>query len=183
MYNKRCIGVLLTQKTENAPQWVKWVHEMTGIFHCFECLQLHECWFAQDKAPFWPHHENCHCRLEKIDYLTVLTNASTFSDYRKFDPYLFNTNGLQTHSKEKLFLEWGYTVDDARWLQEEIEQQAREKYIAGEYTLGKLNWNGQRISIRVTIPRKDGSGDVTFMTGWMVEPDGKLRLTTPYGGK
>ena len=110
-------------------------------------------------------------------------NASTVSDYRKFDPYLFNTNGLQTHNKEKLFTEWGYTVEDARWLQAKIERQAREKYIAGEYILGKLNWNGQRISIRITIPRKDGSGDVTFITGWMVEPNGKLRLTTPYGGK
>ena len=110
-------------------------------------------------------------------------NASTYSDYRKFDPYLFNTNSLQTHNKEILFKEWGYTVEDARWLQAEIERQAREKYISGEYTLGRLNWNGQRISIRITIPRKDGSGEVSFITGWMVEPNGKLRLTTPYGGK
>ena len=77
----------------------------------------------------------------------------------------------------------GIYVEDARWLQAEIERQAREQYIAGDYTLGKLNWNGQRISIRVTIPRKDGTGDVSFITGWMVEPNGKLRLTTPYGGK
>ena len=68
-------------------------------------------------------------------------------------------------------------------MQSEIERQAREKYTAGEYTLGKLNWNGQGISIRITIPRKDGSGEVSFITGWMVEPNGKLRLTTPYGGK
>ena len=161
----------------------KRIHEVTGIIHCLECQQLHECWFAKDHAPIWPHHENCHCRLEKIDYLTVLMNASTVSDYRKFDPYLFNTNGLQTHNKEILFAEWGYTVEDARWLQTEMERQAKEKYIAGEYIFGKLNWNGQRISIRITIPRKDGSGDVSFTTGWMVEPNGKLRLTTPYGGK
>ena len=80
-------------------------------------------------------------------------------------------------------MEWGYTAKDARWLQEEIERQARKKYVSGEYTLGKLNWNGQRISIRITIPRKDGSGDVSFITGWLVEPCGNLRLTTPYGGK
>ena len=79
--------------------------------------------------------------------------------------------------------EQGYTVEDARWLQAEIERQAREKYISGEYTLGRLNWNGQRISIRITIPRKDGSGEVSFITGWMGEPNGKLRLTTPFGGK
>lgn len=183
MYNKRCTGVLFVKTVEDTPLWVKWIHEPFGIFHCIECLQLDGCWFKQDNTPIWPHHDRCHCRLEEVDYLTVLMNASTVSDYRKFDPYLFNTNGLQTHNKEKLFTEWGYTVEDSRWLQAEIERQAREKYIAGEYILGKLNWNGQRISIRITIPRKDGSGDVSFITGWMVEPNGKLRLTTPYGGK
>lgn len=64
-----------------------------------------------------------------------------------------------------------------------MERQAREKYISGEYTLGKLDIRGQRIDIRVTIPRKDGSGDVSFITGWMVLPNGKLKLNTPYGGK
>ena len=29
----------------------------------------------------------------------------------------------------------------------------------------------------------DGSGDVSFITGWMVLPNGKLKLNTPYGGK
>lgn len=58
-----------------------------------------------------------------------------------------------------------------------------EKYIAGEYTLGKLNENGQRINIRVEIPRKDKEGTVSFITGWMVYPNGYIQLTTPYGGK
>lgn len=84
------------------------------------------CWFVWDNAPPCPQREKCHCRLEAIDSLVVLMNASTYSDYRKFDPYLFNTNGLQTHNKEILFKEWGYTVEDARWVQAEIERQARE---------------------------------------------------------
>ena len=78
---------------------------------------------------------------------------------------------------------WGYTVDDARWLQAEIEKQALEKYIAGDYTLGKLNKYGQRINIKVTIQRKGGTSEVSFTTGWMVKPNGKLKLNTPYGGK
>mgnify|MGYP007121808798 CR=1 FL=1 len=61
--------------------------------------------------------------------------------------------------------EWGYTVDDARWLQAEIERQGRERYLSGQYELGKLNMFGQRINIRVTIPRKDGFGDISFVTG------------------
>lgn len=105
------------------------------------------------------------------------------SDYGKFDPYLFNTDGFYTHGKEKLFKEWGYTVDDAAWLQTEIERQAQDKYISGDYTLGKLDKNGQRISIRITIPGKDAAGSLSFVTGWMAYPNGRLQLTTPYGGK
>jgi len=92
-------------------------------------------------------------------------------------------NGLYFHGKEKLFLEWGYTADDAKWLQDEIERQARLSYISGNYRLGKLDIFGQRISIAIEIPRKEGIGTVTFVSGWMVEPGGKLKLNTPYGGK
>ena len=97
--------------------------------------------------------------------------------------YLFNTTGTYPHNKEKLFKEWGYTVDDAVWLQVEIERQAREKYIAGEYELGSLNKYGQRLDIVIEIPRKDKVGTVNFISGWMVEQNGKLKLNTPYGGK
>lgn len=183
MYNKRCTGVLFVQKSTEKPRWVKWVHEFAGIFHCFECLKLNGCFFTWENAPIAPRHEKCHCRLEAIDYLVVLANAATYSDFGKFVPYLFNTQGRHPHGKDKLFNEWGYTVDDARWLQAEIERQALEMYLAGDYTLGKLNREGQRVSIRITIPKRDGTGDATFITGWMVEPNGKLRLSTPYGGK
>lgn len=64
-----------------------------------------------------------------------------------------------------------------------MERQAREKYISGEYTLGKLNIFGQRMNIVIEIPRKDGSGTATFTSGWMVKPSGKLKLNTPYRGK
>lgn len=116
MYNKRCMGILLTQKAEDTPQWVKWVHEMTGLSHCLECLKLHERWFVRDNAPIWPHHDRCHCRLEKIDYLTVIMNAVAYSDYTKFDPYLFDPNNFYKHGKNKMFEAWGYTIEDARWL-------------------------------------------------------------------
>lgn len=135
------------------------------------------------KSPALSHHPFCHCTLDLIPYAVVFGNVSVYSDYGKFDPYLFNTTGLQTHNKEKLFKEWGYTVDDARWLQAEIERQGRERYLSGQYELGKLNMFGQRINIRVTIPRKDGFGDISFVTGWMVKPNGQIKLNTPYGGK
>lgn len=110
-------------------------------------------------------------------------NAAAKSDYSKFDPYLFNTTGLYTHTKEKLFAQWGYTVDDAMWLKTEMEHQAREKYISVEYELGKLNRFGQRINITIEIPRRNQEGMVSFTSGWMVKPNGELLLNTPYGGK
>ena len=74
-------------------------------------------------------------------------------------------------------------MEDSKWLQGEIEKQGLNKYISGDYKLGKLNKEGQRISIRVEIPRKNTLETVSFITGWMVYPSGKILLTTPYGGK
>ena len=110
-------------------------------------------------------------------------DATTYSEYSKFDPYLFDPDNVYKHGKNRAFESWGYTVADPRWLQAKIEKQALEKYIAGDYTLGKLNKYGQRINIKVTIQRKGGTSEVSFTTGWMVKPNGKLKLNTPYGGK
>ena len=110
-------------------------------------------------------------------------NATSYSDYSKFDPYLFDPRNYYKHGKNKAFESWGYTIADAQWLKTEIERQAREKYATGDYTLGALDQYGQRISIRIVIPRKDGSEDVSFLTGWTVYSNGQIRLNTPYGGK
>ena len=88
-----------------------------------------------------------------------------------------------THTKEVLFKEWGYTATDAKWLQSEIEKQGLEKYINSDYSLGKLDGFGQRINIRVEIPDRKSGGTVSFVTGWMVGPNGQITLNTPYGGK
>ena len=64
----------------------------------------------------------------------MLNSALTYSDYGKFDPFLFDSDGRHPNGKRQLFEEWGYTVDDARWLQAGIERQAREKYISGDYS-------------------------------------------------
>ena len=142
---------------------------------------LDGCWFAGDAHPPCPHHPFCHCTLEPIHYALVSANASAHSDYSKFDPYLFNTTGSYTHGKEKLFELWGYSVDDIPWLKAEIERQALEKYLSGDYILGKLDKNGQRINIRIAIERRDTGEIVTFLSGWMARPNGHLQMTTPYG--
>lgn len=164
-------------------KWIKWRHRNLSSRHCPECLMLDGCWFLKSKTPTHPHHNFCHCILDDLSYHDVWSTSSANCAYEKFDPYLFNTSGKYPHNKEKLFNSWGYTVNDAKWLQEEIKKQGLEKYITGDYKLGKLNSNGQRISIRVTIPRKDKEENVSFTTGWMVYPNGYIQLTTPYGGK
>ena len=147
MYYKQSTGAVIVRKSISNASWVKWVHPSQGLNCCQECVRLNGCLFLGSKAPTWPHHPNCHCTLDPVDYSEVLLIAAAQSDYSKFDPYLFNTTGLYTHTKEKLFAQWGYTVDDARWLQAEIERQAREKYLSGEYTLGNLDDKGQSLSI------------------------------------
>ncbi|MGN1040957.1 MAG: hypothetical protein ACI4QL_05960 [Candidatus Fimimonas sp.] len=72
---------------------------------------------------------------------------------------------------------------DSLWLQQEYCRQAQEKYAAGLFMLNKLNDYGQRINIEITLPRKDGKGTVTFKSGWMVYPDGRISLITPYAGE
>ena len=181
-YHKRWPAFLVVQKSA-VPSWIQWTHHSEGKTHCDECLKLDGCWFLEGKSPTWLHHPFCHCTLEPIDYAVVLMDATTYSEYSKFDPYLFDPDNVYKHGKNRAFESWGYTVADARWLQAEIEKQALEKYIAGDYTLGKLNKYGQRINIKVTIQRKGGTSEVSFTTGWMVKPNGKLKLNTPYGGK
>lgn len=164
-------------------KWNQWKHRSLGKSHCKECLMLDGCWFAAEKTPQWPHHFYCHCVLEDLSYYDVVTKSSAYCPYGKFDPYLFDPNNFYKHGKGKMFESWGYSISDSPWLQKEIQKQGLKKYITGEYILGKLNKDGQRISIRIEIPRKDRSDMVSFVTGWMVCPNGKIRLNTPYGGK
>lgn len=171
------------EQLPEAPKWNKWLHRNLSDNHCEECLMLHECWFEKGKTPKWPHHPFCHCLLEDLSYNDVLTKSSADSAYSKFDPYLFDPNNFYKHGKNKAFESWGYSIMDSDWLKKEVEKQALEKYVSGDYMLGKLNQDGQRISIRVEIPRKDKSETVSFVTGWMVYPNGHIQLTTPYGGK
>ncbi len=182
MYLKQCAGVLYSRKSVE-PRWVRWVHHSEGGSHCQVCLMLDGCLFLEGKTPPWPHHPNCHCTLEPVDYAVVLLSASAYSDYSKYDPYLFDPENFYKHGKNQAFESWGYSVSDSLWLKNEIEKQALVKYLSGDYTLGKLDKRGQRVNIRVAIPRKIGIGNVSFVTGWMIMPNGKLKLNTPYGGK
>lgn len=165
------------------PDWIEWVHRSMGKTHCDTCLRLDKCWFVdeEDKMPALPQHPFCHCTKEPLPISQVLLYATAASDYSKFNPYLFDPENYYKHGKAGALESWGYTVADSQYLKDEIERQGLEKYTSGEYTLHKLRDEGQLIDIRVEIPRKDQAKTASFVTGWMVYPNGHIQLVTPFG--
>lgn len=161
--------------------WVEWKHISMGKTHCPTCLKLDKCWFVRANMPVLPQHEYCHCTAVPKATRTVQDQAKTTSPIKKFTEYLFNQNNPKNGGKAELFELWGYDKTDSQWMVEESQRQAREKYIAGDYSLGKLDEYGQRIHIQMTIPDR-ATGEVkVFRTAWMAKPNGELVLVTPYG--
>ena len=101
----------------------------------------------------------------------------------KFNKYIFNPTSA--NGKDVLFTRLGYSIQDSDTLLRIYLQQAAIKYSTGEYTLGKLGEYGQKIYIDIEIP---GVGDAAgqsaiYKSVWMIDPDGSIRLVTPFGGK
>ena len=175
--------------------WVKWVHKGTTFAksnlektrntfvatinpkHCAKCLNLNGCCFIKEKLPNNPLHENCHCEIIDIDIITPQIKCSS----EKFTNYIFDEG--KSKGKKDLFESWGYSIIDTEKLVQEFISQSKLKYQCGEYQLGNLDNYGQRISIVISLPKINGLGNVSFVSGWMVYPNGELVLTTPYGGK
>ena len=174
--------------------WVKWVHEGTkpadsnleksanvliGTIskHCAMCLNLNGCCFVISKCPPKPLHPNCHCYTIDIPSITAKANCPI----EKFTKYVFVPSLID--DKKQLFELWGYDIMDSEYLQQEFIKQAKLAYSVGDYELGLLNDFGQRIKIEITLKKKNKNEYVTFVSGWMVYPNGKIILTTPYGGK
>ena len=112
------------------------------------------------------------------DYSKAFRNA-----IRIFTEHLFNADNPQNSGKAESFEGWGYDISDSEWMVEESQRQAREKYIAGDYSLGDLDEHGQRIHIQMEIPDKVTGELRVFRTAWMARPNGELVLATPYGAK
>ena len=171
--------------------WAQWYHE--GIpdepekvrenkrresatkGHCLDCTAMSGCYFIDGEKTFpkYPHHPNCHCKKFKKSPHAV----TAFCNLDKFTGYSF------TDSEKGPFMEkLGFTVDYSEYLKSEFERQAKEKYISGDYILGKLNQHGQRINIKVTVFNKFNQ-EKYFITGWMVRPNGLITCNTPFGDK
>ncbi|MGN1040959.1 MAG: DUF6883 domain-containing protein [Candidatus Fimimonas sp.] len=173
--------------------WIKWIHPKTmpahtsemkqqnieyskESNHCATCLNLNGCCFPKNNLPVYPHHYGCHCRLETATNI----NFKAECPIEKFTDYIFDPN--KNRGKKALFESWGYDKIDAELLQQEYCRQAQKKYAKGEFVLNKLDEQGQRINIEITLPNKYNGENITFLSGWMVYPDGKIRLATPFAG-
>lgn len=104
-------------------------------------------------------NKNCHCKTQEFG--TPFVKAQC--DIRKFSDYIFAEKYSQ-NGKGNLFIRLGFTKEDSGKLKEEFGNQARKQYAFGNYTLGKLDKNGQRmnIAIKITHPSR---GIVKFMSG------------------
>ena len=161
--------------------WVEWKHISMGKTHCPTCLKLDKCWFVKANMPMLPQHEYCHCTAVPKSTRIVQSEAKATSPIKKFAEYLFNPNNPKNGGKAELFELWGYDKADSQWMVEESQRQARKKYIAGEYSLGKLDEYGQRIHIQMSVPDRATGEAKFFRTAWMARPNGELVLVTPYG--
>ncbi len=174
--------------------WVKWVHEGTkpadtsaeksvnvliGTLskHCAMCLNLNGCCFVVNNCPPKPLHPNCHCFYIDIPSITAKADCPI----EKFTKYVFVPSLI--NDKKQLFELLGYDIMDSEYLQQEFIKQAKLAYSVGDYELGLLNEYGQRISIEIRLKKKNKNEYTTFVSGWMVYPNGRIVLTTPYGGK
>lgn len=172
-------------------QWYEWVHPcilnhpdwfreilralMQLLGHCSKCTALSGCYFFADKIPSQPQHDNCDCMKKVISINIVSNHIHAECDIRKFTEYIFKDDETSKGKKE-LFESLGFDKDDAAYLQLEFCRQAEEQYLHGNYILKSLDECGQRIAIPITIK------GITFYSGWMIYPEGKLQNTTPFGG-
>jgi hypothetical protein len=100
------------------------------------------------------------------------------ADVAKFNAYAFVTD------KSPVFGSYGYTVEDSQELANLYAQQAAQKFAAGDYTLGKLDQYGQRITIQIDLPGIGAAAgrSTVLNSGWMIESSRSIRLLTPFAG-
>lgn len=146
--------------------------EDTQTRTCALCVALNHTVFKNSNKPEY-FHPHCKCEMKEVELREVTLDFPI----KKITEYL-----LVHPSKSKLLLSWGYTMEDAQEIYDGIAENAKIQYLNGEYRLGRLDKNGQRIEMRCTLNgKKDKTGQVySFITGWMVYPDGMLHNNTPY---
>lgn len=176
--------------------WVKWYHQCIPDEegkareearkvaetnkHCKICTVLSGCYFDSSVMPQYPQHPHCDCMLFTISKSTSQAVASCAIE--KFTGYIFGEK-YSGNGKIKLFKALGFTIEDSNYLKTEFEKQAKQKYLKGDYVLGKLDQYGQHITISITGLKSPIKNDIILKTGWMIRPLGYITCNTPLGDR
>ncbi len=183
--------------------WVKWFHwgvpdeegkkrerkrkNLEKLGHCKECSVLSGCYFVKAKLPQKIAdgdgllHPHCDCKLKGIAKPNGKITANC--PIEKFTKYIFSDEEKYIQNgKIQLFRDYlGFSKEDSEYLKMEFDTQAKQKYLNGDYEIGKLDEYGQRINITITV-NSATKKNIKLVTGWMVYPLGKIICTTPLGG-
>ncbi len=103
-------------------------------------------------------------------------------DSRKFSDYIFND--AYDDGKKAIFESYGYGKNNSDELASLYQKQAYEQFNAGKYVSKGNNGYGEVISIEINVPgigNASGNSGI-FKTGWLINPDGTIKLTTPFAG-
>jgi hypothetical protein len=119
---------------------------------------------------------------QKIPGKSSLSLEQVHVPEAKFRDYIFKPGA--THGKDHVFKSLGYGPEHSQELTDLYRKQAYERYLDGDYTLGKKDQYGQRIDIEIIL---EGVGDSAqkhsrLKSGWMVLEDGGIKLNTPFTG-
>ena len=178
--------------------WVKWFHfsvpdeegkkrevarnRLSMMGHCKSCSVLSGCFFIKSRLPKKQGagkgllHNNCDCELIKIAKPTKQIEA--ICDIRKFSGYVFSEKYIK-NGKKTLFENLGFNIEDSQFLKEEYENQAKQKYLNGDYVIRGLDPEyGQDINIVIDMVSPMGK-NVNFISGWKVHPLGLITCNTP----
>ena len=177
LLNEIAEWLLQSLRAKREDGWVKWIAQWNDWQD--DCDKFNGCYFNVKQMPQHPQHYHCQCRLEEIPKPIPNVTARATCDIRKFTGYVFNEE--KNKGKKKLFEGWGYTIEDSAYLQQLYIEQALQKYCDGQYAL--KGTNGYAVSIEIVIDiQTPYKGIIHIKTGWVLLPNGEIKLSTPFSG-
>ncbi len=141
---------------------------------CALCVALNDTVFKNNNKPEY-YHPNCKCKIKEYNLREVKLDFPI----EKITKYLFVKS-----DKKAIMQSMGYYPEDAEYIYNLMAENAREKFLKGDYSLGVLDEHGQVVNIVLELEGKGTKKGKTykFKTGWTAYPYGKLHNNTPHGG-
>lgn len=112
----------------------------------------------------------------------LVHNCGPKIDPNKFTKYVLDPSNSK--GKHVIYEGLGYDAGDTDTLVRLYQGQAAAKFKARDFTMGKADQYGQRMTVEITIPGKGAAEGTskTVLTGWIRDADGTIRMTNPFTG-